>query len=126
MNQRGFTLIELLVAMAVGGMIMGAVTPAIYQLIWVNGRVNGEAVALVDVQTATHWLTRDLVQAQTTSLDNGAPPVDEVTLNWVDLTVWGTAEGSIPHFVTYSWVEPQLQRNYDGAVTTVGNYLTSV
>ncbi len=125
MNQRGFTLIELLLAMGISSLIMVSVVAAIFQLVQVNSRVNGQATALIDIEIVAHWLTRDMVQAQTTDLIEGIP-ASQITLDWDDLSFWGTAEGSITHQVAYTLVGTQIQRNFDGQLTTVGDHITEL
>lgn len=138
MNQRGFTLIELLVALAIGGALAGILVPTIFQVMRGTARISGTAAALADIESASHWITRDLVQAQTTDLTEFAQPVDHLTLTWLDLTGWAVDEGNIEHAATFCFNETsvtppcdaqstsELRRDYDGQVTTVGRYLTEV
>ena len=124
MNQKGFTLIEILVAMLVGGMITAGVITGIFQIVYGAGEIREESVALADIDNAAHWLTRDVVLAQNTDLDPG-PPV-KMTLTWNDSTWWAEQEESVSHSVIYTYSGTDLQRNYDGVVTTVGRQLTDV
>jgi len=126
MNQKGFTLIEILVAMAVGGMVMAGIVTAVFQIVHGAGQIKEESVALSDIDNAAHWLTRDVVLGQTTDLVNGAPQVSQMTLTWNDSTWWAEQEESIAHSVIYTYSGTELQRNYDGVVTTVGRQLTNV
>ncbi len=126
MNQKGFTLIEILVAMLVGGMITAGVITGIFQIVYGAGQIREESVALSDIDSAAHWLTRDAVLGQTTDLVDGAPEVSQMTLTWNDSTWWAEQEGSVSHYVTYTYSGTALQRNYDGVVTTVGRHLTDV
>lgn len=126
MNQKGFTLIEILVAMLVGGMLMAGIVTAVFQIVYGAGQIREESVALSDIDSAAHWLTRDVVLGQSTDLVNGAPQVSQMTLTWNDSTWWAEQEESIAHYVTYTYSGTALQRNYDGVVTTVGRYLTDV
>ncbi len=128
MNQRGFTLIEIMMVLAIGGIIMPAVAATIFAVVQGSGRNDGTAVALADLDRAAHWLTRDLVLAQTTNLIDGAQPVPGagLVLTWNDLTIWAQQEGLVSHSVSYTVSGTQLLRNYDGQVTTVSKYLTLV
>jgi prepilin-type N-terminal cleavage/methylation domain-containing protein len=126
MNQRGFTLVEFLVAMAVSTLVITAVAPIIFQLFQGTSTSSGKAVALRDIDVAAHWLTRDLGQALTTDLIDLAPPVSTVTLTWNDLTTYAVAAESVSHSVTYTQVGTQLQRNYDGEVILIADYLANV
>ncbi len=127
MNQKGYTLIELLVYVTVGSMIMGAVAMAIFQLVQGSPRIRGDLTALADVENVAHWLTRDIPQAQATTLVDSAPPTsDPVSFDWADNTYWAQQEGTVAHFVIYTYSGTGLQRNYDNVVTTIGRHLTNV
>jgi prepilin-type N-terminal cleavage/methylation domain-containing protein len=126
MNHRGFTVVEFLVTLAVGGMVLAGIVPAIFQMTVGLTRNNGEGIALSDIQNAAHWLTRDLQMAHTTDLIDLAPPVSQVTLSWNDLTEWAVNEGSVSHSATYTYSGTTLQRNYDGQVSIVARHLTYV
>ncbi len=127
MNQKGFTLIEILVAMVVGGMITAGVITAVFQIVYGTGQIREESVALSDIDNAAHWLTRDVVLGRSTDLVDGASlPVSQMTLTWDDSTWWAEQEESISHSVIYTYSGTDLQRNYDGVVTTVGRHLTDV
>lgn len=126
MNQKGFTLIEILVAMLVGGMVMAGIVTAVFQIVHGAGQIKEESVALADIDSAAHWLTRDVVLGQSTDLVDGALQVSQMTLTWNDSTWWAEQEESIAHSVIYTYSGTELQRNYDGVVTTVGRQLTNV
>lgn len=126
MNQKGFTLIEILVAMLVGGMVMAGIVTAVFQIVYGAGQIKEESVALSDIDSAAHWLTRDVMLGQNTDLVDGAPEVSQMTLIWNDSTWWAEQEESISHSVIYTYSGTALQRNYDGVVTTVGRQLTNV
>jgi prepilin-type N-terminal cleavage/methylation domain-containing protein len=126
MKQKGFTMLELLVALPVGAVIVLVVVSSFFQI--TQGRIDiaQKSVAMADIDNAVHWLARDLVLAQTTNLTDGAPPTDNMTLSWTDLTHWAQDEGSIDHSISYTLSGTELRRNYDGGVTIVGRYLTNV
>lgn len=120
MNQRGFTLLEVLMSAAVSGMVLAVVIPIVFQLLIGSARVTGKGSVIVSLDQASHWLTRDLVQAQTTDLVDGADPVSQMTLTWTDLTVWANEEEEdYSHSITYSLSGTQLMRTYDGGQQTI-------
>lgn len=126
MNQKGFMLIELLVGMVVGGMIMAVTIGGIFQILQGAAQTSGKSVALADIDNAAHWITRDMVMVQSTNCVDGAPAVANITMTWDDVTNWALEEGTNSHCVTYTHSGTELQRNYDGVVTTAGRYLTDV
>jgi prepilin-type N-terminal cleavage/methylation domain-containing protein len=125
MNQKGFTLIELLVALPIGVAILFAVVSSIFQI--TQGRVDiaEKSTAIADIDNAAHWLTRDLIQAQTTDLVDGADPVSSIATICNDVTAWAAEEGSTEHSASYTRSGTQLLRDYDGEVTVAGRYITN-
>ncbi len=120
MNQRGFTLIEILVSAAVSGMVIAVVIPIVFQLTVGSVRVTEKGSVIVSLDQAAHWLNRDLVQAQTTDLVDGADPVSQMTLTWTDLTIWANEEEEdYSHSITYALSGTQLMRTYDGGQQTI-------
>ncbi len=137
MSQRGFTLLEVLLTLVVGGLVVGASMQTVLTLSRGSNRMNGQSVALADIDTVAHWITRDISQAATTTdLVDGAPPVSQVTLSWADMTAWAPASST--HTLTYCFnllatttpcdaqATNVMKRDYDGLVTSVGRHLTDV
>ena len=117
-DQRGVTLVETLLAAGIAAMIVGMLGSAIFLFWRASEQGNDKFRALHDVQNAGFWITRDGGGAQSTSLNEGEDPVESMTLSWT--------EGEQAHTVTYSLSGADLQRNYDGTVTTVARYISSV
>jgi prepilin-type N-terminal cleavage/methylation domain-containing protein len=125
MKQKGYTLIELLLVICIIGVISLAVNSSVVQIIRGFPAASAKSVAMVDIDSAAHWLCTDLVLAQTTSLTDGAPPTSSVTLNWSDLTQWAQNSGNVTHSASYVLSGTQLLRDYDGTQTIIGRYLTN-
>lgn len=117
-DQRGMTLVELLMAAGISAMLVGVLGSAIFQFMQVTERGNDQFRALHDLQNAGYWLTLDGKRAQTTTLIEGAQPVESMTLNWTD--------GSESHTATYSLSATALQRNHNGTITIVARHVSSV
>ena len=126
MNQKGFTLIEVLVAMAVGSMILVAAVASAFQVFYDVRDIRVKTNTLTELENAAHWLTRDVVMGLNTNLEDGALPVAQANVTWLDYTMEAEVEESVSHSVSYTYSGTELQRNYDGVVTTVGKHLTDV
>lgn len=124
MKQRGITLVELLVALPIGALIVLVIAAAFFQIWQGRTEIAQKNIAMGDLDNATHWLVRDLVMAQDTSLTPGAEPKNSMTILWTDLTHWAADEGTVDHSISYYPSGTQLIRNYDGEVTIVGRYIT--
>lgn len=126
MSQKGFTLIEILAAMAISGMVMTVALLSIYQIVWGTERTNDQTVALTDVNLAALWIKKDLQMAKTTNIIDGDPvPKSTLNLRWVDNTGFVSTNSTV-HTSNYTLSGTNLVRNYDGKITTVGRYITSV
>jgi len=96
-NQKGFTLIELIVAIAITGLIIGAITVTIFQLFNISARSDNHMLAVRQVQNAGYWISLDTQMAQSVVTDGGATgfPLDvtwnewDGTLNEVRYTIEG-------------------------------------
>lgn len=125
MNQKGSTLLELLLVIAITGVIVPVVSASFVQIMRGRADIAERSVAMTDIDNAAHWLTRDLVLAQTTNLVEGASATSNMTINWSDRTAWAGDEGTVNHSASYALSGTQLLRNYNGEETIVGRYLTN-
>jgi prepilin-type N-terminal cleavage/methylation domain-containing protein len=107
-NQRGFTLIELLIVISLTGIIASAATTSIFQIFNGSSRSTSHMTAVKQVESAIHWLSRDVQMAQTVQLSEGSG--FPLSLTW---TEWNNTVNQ----VTYSLEGSQLQRSnsIDGA-----------
>ena len=118
-SQKGMTLVELLVALTITAVIIGGLSTAIYTIINVTERGKAESSALHDIQKAAYWISGDAQMAWTTGLPDGGPAVDSMTLEWTD----GYGDS---HSSSYWLSDTELQRNFDGNITTAAWYITSI
>ena len=126
MKRNGFTLIEILVALPIGTAILLVVVAGIFQIMRGGVNMSEKGIAMADIDLAFTWLSRDLVQAQETSLSDGADPVSAMTISWSDLTHWAHDADSIDHSITYTLSGTTLRRTYDGEETIVARYVTDI
>ncbi len=96
-NQKGFTLIELMLAIAIGGLIAGGITAAIFQVVIGSARTNNHMIAVRQVQNAGYWVSHDAQIAQSIDI-GGSGGGFPLTLTWTD---W---ESNNVHQVTYTLV----------------------
>jgi len=127
MNLKGFTLIELVVALGVGTVILFGVVGSLFMILREVPDLREDVVAIADIESAAHWLTRDVAMGRDTDLVDSAPPVAQMTISWSDLTKAAEEEGTVLHSVTYTWSSEtgELERNYNGVTTIVGTHLTN-
>lgn len=122
MNQRGMTLVELLAAIGIAGLIASGIAAAIHSFIIGTSQGQDQLIASHEIQNVSHWITVDAQMAETTDLVDGAPPVDHMTLSWVDRS----GGGQVSHTSSYSLSGAELRRDYDGVVMTVARHISLV
>jgi prepilin-type N-terminal cleavage/methylation domain-containing protein len=108
-NQIGFTLIELMIAIAITGVVTGAVTTTIFQVANGSARTNNHMTAVREVRSAGYWVSHDAFMTKSVELaDESVDDPDGTrfpfTLTWTD---WETNE---VHLVVYNIVGDELQR----------------
>ena len=59
-GQKGFTLIELLVALPIGTAILLVMVATLFQIERGKVEIAGRSEAMMDIDGAVHWLTRDM------------------------------------------------------------------
>jgi prepilin-type N-terminal cleavage/methylation domain-containing protein len=117
-KEDGLTLVEMLVAVAISSMVAAGLGTALHQFLTTSERTRVAQGALHDVQNTGHWLTIDGKKTTSTSLVDGDPATEVMTLAWtID---------SIVHNITYYRDGSELKRDNDGAVITVARNVTDV
>jgi len=120
-KQQGFTLIELMLAIALSGIITGAITATIFQLVDGSARTNNHMIAVREAQNAGYWVSHDTVMAQVVE-PTPAPDPDgfPLVLTWAE---WGSTD---VHEVTYTLDGTELWRDYDGQQSPIAKFVESV
>lgn len=117
-GQRGFTLIELALAMAIGGIIAGAITMTIFQIVDSSGRTSNHMTAVRQAQSAGYWVTKDVHMAQviSTEEDEDGLPLE---VSW---TEW---DGTVNE-VTYELQGTDFVRDHNGQPDVIAQFIESV
>ena len=114
-NQMGFTLIEMIIVLAIAGIVIGATTMVIFQVINGSSHTSNHMTAVRQVQSAGYWVSRDTQMAKTVepALDPD-PDGFPLTLTWTDR--YGD-----DHQVVYTLLaDNKLQRSHSNGTTETG------
>lgn len=103
----GSTLAEVVVAVGIATLAVGMVGRGIFQVFFLERVWHERVTTTQEVRQAFTWFARDALNARSTTLLEGAPPAQSVTLIWTD-------RNGIPHSVTYSLSGGLLMREENG------------
>jgi prepilin-type N-terminal cleavage/methylation domain-containing protein len=90
-GQSGFTLVELLVAIAITGVIIIAISTAVFQVVAGNIQNSNQMTATRQVQQVGHWISEDGQMATTASSADDPETtnfIEKLTLTWTEYTSW--------------------------------------
>ena len=121
-NQKGFTLVEILIVVALSSVLMGALVPFMFNITGSSEAITDEITATLQVQNSARYICRDLKLATDTNLDDGAPAVDNLTIQWTSMY----EDANVDHTVLYFVVDQELKRSYDGAITIIARNITDL
>jgi prepilin-type N-terminal cleavage/methylation domain-containing protein len=121
-NQKGSTLIELLVVVAISGSLIVALVPFIFNITKASGAITDELTGMLQVQNAARWISRDVKLAADINLTDGAQPVDNLTVQWIDMYEGINQEHTIQYYV----IGEELKRDMDSVVITVARYISDI
>ncbi len=121
-GQKGTTLMELMVTLVITVIVVGGTLSLIFQEYRGTAVAKTSVTAARQIGNAARYISQDGMMAETTSLVDGSPPVDTLTLTWVDRYEFTDLAHSSSYFVSGN----QLRRDYDGTVTTVARDISSV
>ena len=81
-RQGGLTLVELMIAIALVGIVTGAITMVISDVFSASARTSNHMMAVRQVQNAEYWLSRDVRQALPDKADLSPTGGQLVVLEW--------------------------------------------
>jgi prepilin-type N-terminal cleavage/methylation domain-containing protein len=102
-NQKGFGLIELLIAVLISGIVGASIVSATISMANANDRNIARTMAVKEVETAVHYINRDVQQAQSVKFDG--------TDYWLKLT-WTSWDDNAQNEVIYTVANEVLTRKY--------------
>ncbi len=114
-NQRGITLVELMIAIALFGLVAGALTMTFAHVFTASTRTSAHMTAVRQVQSAGYWVSRDALQAQHVVPDETETSGFPLTLSWE----WDDVEYKVIYTVTAD-NELRRTRSVDEVVTDTG------
>jgi len=121
-RQKGMTLLELMAAMAIMVLVMVGALAVIFQEYGGTDIAKTKVTAAHEISNAARRISQDGMMAESTDLVEGADPVNQLTLNWIERYDFA----NIPHSSNYSLCGTELRRNYDGAEATVARNISKI
>lgn len=112
-GEKGYTLVELLIAITIMVLVSGSAGAVIFRILRDTERNNNHITAVLQVQNAGFWISRDAQMAENATTDNLTLP-DFLILNW---TEWDDAGDPVYHSVRYFFEDltagtGKLKRNH--------------
>ena len=96
-GERGFTIIELLVALAITGLIAGALSMTIAQIMGSNSQSSNHATVIRQVQNAGYWVSHDVQMAQSDPTIDLSADGFPLVITW---TEWNGTENEVTYTIT--------------------------
>jgi type II secretory pathway pseudopilin PulG len=82
-QQKGFIFIEMIVVIALAGLVLSAAAVSISQLLIIHAQNTAHMQVVKQVESAIHWVSRDMMMAQTVKTDD-LDPGAIITFTWAE------------------------------------------
>ena len=115
----GFTLVEMLVVVSIMTLGLSLVGTTVFQTLAIERFWRDKVVAIRELRHAGSYFAGDALNAESVSLIDSSPPVDNVTIQWAD-------GAGVSHTAIYSLSGGNLVRDIDGAQIIVARRIVSV
>ena len=116
-NERGTTLLELLIGIGILVSALTLVASPSASVLRQDDDWRADITAINTLQSTANWVAKDVVNATSISLVDGAGALDTMTLGWTDLA-------SVAHTSVYSLISTDLVRTFDGTALVIGRGVT--
>lgn len=123
-DRQGFTLVEVLVGLGILVTCAGLVSSGLFQVFAFQTSFQDDVVATKDLRHAGSWMAGDALNATVVLDGNGEPLVCDQAATTASLT-WSDT-GGVAHTSTYRVSGTSLERDLDGAVSTLAGQVVSV
>lgn len=117
--QRGFLLVEFVAGMGIASVLASIVVSSVYQLYKASDSGAARVETLTEVRKATLWLSRDIRQASSSDLSDGAPAVGDADFTWTDSV-------GAPHTCSYALTATDLQRTCDSTTIVAAHKVSGL
>jgi len=121
-SQKGMTLLELMAAMAIAAMLMGGAVLLLFQEYSGTDIAKTSVTVTHEIGNAARRISQDAMMAESTDLIDGADPVNQATLSWIERYDFA----NLPHSSSYVLYDTDLRRNYDGIETTIARDISKI
>ena len=121
-KQKGIILLDLVLGLAIATTVIGGIVGVIHHQVTTTETTKTVVTTTHEITNAARWISKDAMMAESTDLMEGAQPVNQITLSWVERFDFV----NIPHTSSYYLYGTELRRDYDGTVTTIAREISEI
>lgn len=121
-KQKGIIFLDLVLGLAIASTVVGGIVGVIHYQVTTTETTKTVITTTHEITNAARCISNDAMMAENTDLVEDSEPVNQVTLSWVERFDFV----NIPHTSSYYLNGTELQRNYDGTVTTIARGISEI